>query len=118
MGILRFETARKNGQKITSAPQSHVDGSKATSSANDELGCIPPIDSPSYEPGSQGGEEPWLLSASDVAALLAVNKRTIWRWDSAGVLPAPVRISGTTRWKRADVEEWVRAGCPPQQQEK
>lgn len=29
---------------------------------------------------------------------------TIYRWVEAGVLPAPIKIGGSTRWRRADIE--------------
>jgi predicted DNA-binding transcriptional regulator AlpA len=32
---------------------------------------------------------------------------------SAGKIIAPVRIGeGTTRWRAADLHEWIDAGCP------
>lgn len=61
-------------------------------------------------PGTQ--KQSLLLTATQVAAMCAVSSRTVWRWDSAGILPSPVRIAGTTRWRRADVESWIQAGCP------
>jgi predicted DNA-binding transcriptional regulator AlpA len=61
---------------------------------------------------SDSKEQPLLLTAPQVADLCAVSSRTVWRWDSLGLLPTPVRIAGTTRWRRADVESWVQAGCP------
>ena len=48
-----------------------------------------------------------LLRAPEVARLLAVDTRTIWRWVSAGVIPAPLRIGGATRWRRADLDAFV-----------
>lgn len=58
--------------------------------------------------------EPVLLTAADVASLLKVSKRTLWRMQSAGRLPSPIRIGGIVRWRLVEVEEWIAAGCPAQ----
>jgi len=55
---------------------------------------------------------PLLLSAPDVARLLAVSVATTWRLESAGKLPAPLRIGGSTRWRHAEIVAWVEAGMP------
>lgn len=55
---------------------------------------------------------PPLLTADDVAALLNVSERTLWRLLSAGKVPKPVRIGRSTRWRAEDVREWVQKGCP------
>lgn len=45
-----------------------------------------------------------LLTAPEVADYFNVNVSTIWRWVKKGVLPAPVRIAGSTRWRRQEIE--------------
>jgi len=54
-----------------------------------------------------------LLSVGQVASLMQVSTRTVWRLRSSGELIAPVRIRGNTRWRRAELEQWIEAGCPP-----
>ena len=56
-----------------------------------------------------GTEPQALLKAQDVSSLLGVNTRTIWRWASAGVIPAPLRIGGATRWRQADIDRLIEA---------
>jgi predicted DNA-binding transcriptional regulator AlpA len=56
-----------------------------------------------------GTEAGVLWKAADVARALAVDTRTIWRWASAGVIPAPLRIGGSTRWRRSDIEALIEA---------
>jgi len=56
--------------------------------------------------------ESLLLTADEVAQLLGVSTRTLWRLCSAGRCPPPLRIGGNTRWRRAEVEHWVAEGCP------
>ena len=53
-----------------------------------------------------------LLNVTDVAAVLRVGQRTVWRLRDAGRMPAPVSIAGCVRWRLADVAAWVDAGCP------
>lgn len=41
------------------------------------------------------------LTVQDVAAHLTIGVSTIWRQVKKGNLPAPIRIGGSTRWKRS-----------------
>lgn len=72
---------------------------------------------PDENDSSDSKEQSLLLTATQIAAMCVVSSRTVWRWDSAGILPSPVRIAGTTRWRRADVESWIQAGCPSKKKE-
>lgn len=56
-----------------------------------------------------------LLQDMDLAALLGVNKSTIWSWFNSGRIPAPVKIGGITRWRRQEIDRWITAGCPPRE---
>jgi len=56
---------------------------------------------------------PLLLTASDVAGLLAVSLRTVRRLDMTGRLPAPLLIGRAVRWRRAEITSWLAAGAPP-----
>ncbi len=54
-----------------------------------------------------------LLDAYDLARELRASLRTIRRWDSAGILPKPIRLSsGAVRWSREVILAWLRDGCP------
>jgi predicted DNA-binding transcriptional regulator AlpA len=57
--------------------------------------------------GGSGGRQPLLLRADEVARLVAVSTRTLWRLVNTEQFPAPVRVGGCTRWRLADVENWV-----------
>jgi prophage regulatory protein len=52
------------------------------------------------------------ISARDLAKLLGISLRQCWRLNSAGRLPRPIRLGGSVRWKRAEVQQWFEAGCP------
>lgn len=53
-----------------------------------------------------------LLTAEDVAERLGISTRTLWRMCRGGRCPQPLRLGGNTRWRSADIERWVAAGCP------
>jgi len=53
-----------------------------------------------------------LVSAKRAAQLCAKSLRTWRTWDSAGLIPRPVRIGRSTLWRVDELKEWVAAGCP------
>lgn len=65
-----------------------------------------PIASTTFAP------EPLLIQAEELARMLGVSTRTLWRLLSAGRLPRPVRFGGNTRWRLAEVKAWIARGCP------
>jgi len=52
------------------------------------------------------------ISARELAELLGISLRQVWRLNSAGKLPKPVRIGGSVRWNRQEIMDWFAAGCP------
>jgi predicted DNA-binding transcriptional regulator AlpA len=47
---------------------------------------------------------PELMTVKQVAAVLTVTPRTVWRWVAQGALPRPLRLSaGCVRWWGEDV---------------
>jgi len=51
--------------------------------------------------------QPLLVKAADLAKLLSVTERQIWRWKSSGKLPKPMKIGRSTRWRLSEIEEWI-----------
>ena len=50
-----------------------------------------------------------LLTTSEVAALLRVNRSTLSRWRSLGIGPRVTWLSPSVpRYQRADVQDWLR----------
>lgn len=45
-----------------------------------------------------------LLTDREVGALLDKSKSTVWRLSGEGVLPKPIRIAGSSRWRRSEIE--------------
>jgi len=62
-----------------------------------------------------GDAEPLLITAAELAALLSLSKRTLWRLRSAGDLPKPVKLGNSVRWVRDEINIWIDAGCPTAQ---
>lgn len=58
---------------------------------------------------------PLLIPAVDLARMMQISTRTLWRMRSAGQVPEPVRLGGTVRWRLDEIKHWVEDGCPPQQ---
>ena len=57
-------------------------------------------------------DAPLLIDIRQLAALLGRSVPSLERDQAAGRLPAPLRIGGSKKWRRADIETWVAAGCP------
>jgi len=53
-----------------------------------------------------------LLDVRSVAERLSVSPRAVWKWCSAGRLPAPVRIGRSVRWRATDLDRFIELGCP------
>jgi predicted DNA-binding transcriptional regulator AlpA len=65
------------------------------------------------ETGREGaGEEVLLIDIKSLAKMLGRSERALWRDQSAGRLPRPVALGGMTKWRVAEIREWVAAGCP------
>ena len=52
-----------------------------------------------------------IVSAEAIAVLLGVDVRTVYRWIEEGRLPKPVTLPGPKRWRRDDIERWIKCGC-------
>lgn len=59
-------------------------------------------------------ESTLLMTVTQVAGYVGLAVRTVWRLVSAGQFPEPVRVPGVraTRWRRADVAQWVESLGP------
>jgi predicted DNA-binding transcriptional regulator AlpA len=65
-----------------------------------------------HEKPSEQAEQSLLLGREDAARLCGVSV-TSWDRLKAGALnPQPIKLGGRVLWKRSDLEEWVRLGCP------
>lgn len=53
-----------------------------------------------------------VVSAKVLAKLLGVSIRQVWRLNSAGKLPKPIRLGGSVRWRRDEILAFIEAGAP------
>ena len=56
-----------------------------------------------------------LLDVRGVATLLDCSTRHVYRLADAGRMPRPVKLGSLVRWRRAELDAWINAGCPSQQ---
>ncbi|MCH8854101.1 MAG: helix-turn-helix domain-containing protein [Planctomycetes bacterium] len=53
-----------------------------------------------------------LLTAGDLAKRLRVSLRQVRKLHSEALVPAPVRLGRSVRWRGSEVGKWIEAGCP------
>ncbi len=53
-----------------------------------------------------------LLDVATVAQLCGCSARTVRRLADAGRMPRPIKLGTLVRWRRAEVLDWISAGCP------
>ena len=57
-------------------------------------------------------ELPVLLTIRELAKILKISQRSIWRLVSSGKLIQPLHIGGSIRWRQDEVFKWIERGCP------
>jgi predicted DNA-binding transcriptional regulator AlpA len=53
-----------------------------------------------------------LYDVHDIAARLKISSRQVWRLRDAGLMPNSISVGSLKRWRRAEIDEWIAAGCP------
>lgn len=48
-----------------------------------------------------------LLTDREVAAMLGIGVRSVWRKAQDGRLPPPAKVGGSTRWVKSTMREWI-----------
>ena len=66
---------------------------------------------PTAQVAEETSEGCLLLSVEQIAALLGVSTRTVWRLASTFRMPQPLRLGRVVRWRSKDISIWVEAGC-------
>lgn len=56
---------------------------------------------------------PAALNVKQVAAMLGVSERHVYRMADGGLMPRPVKLGGLNRWSRKQIEDWFEAGARP-----
>lgn len=55
-----------------------------------------------------------MITARQLAVILQVSTRQVWRMLSARRVPQPIRVGNVVRWRMAEIEQWIADGCPQQ----
>src|SRR4051794_38259414 len=63
-------------------------------------------------PPSAIAASPLLVGAAELGRLLSRSRASIRRDVAAGRIPPPVNIGRSIRWRKAEIEAWIAAGCP------
>ncbi len=54
-----------------------------------------------------------LLNVTEVAEILSLSRRSVWRYAAAGKLPRPVRLNRhTVRWRASDIQRHLDTLAP------
>lgn len=54
-----------------------------------------------------------LMTPKQVAIQLQISLRSLFRMEQIGAICPAIRFAtGTVRWKRSDLENWIAMGCP------
>lgn len=53
-----------------------------------------------------------LIDVNDVAKMLGVSSRHVYRLADGGRMPRPLKLGGAVRWSMKTINEWIDAGCP------
>lgn len=57
-------------------------------------------------------ESTMLVKAKELAEMLSVSTRHIWRMRASDKLPRAIEIGNCVRWKLLDITNWLAMGCP------
>ncbi len=52
-------------------------------------------------------ERPLLLRVAQVATLLGISERSVWKHSTTGEIPPPVRIGRSQRWSRKAIDQFI-----------
>lgn len=54
-----------------------------------------------------------LIDVHTVAAKYGANKRSVFRWADAGIIPFGVKLGSLRRWDLAEIDAHIANGCRP-----
>jgi len=56
---------------------------------------------------------PVLFSVRNVAELLGISTRQVYRLSDAGKMPRPIKLGGMVRWLKSELDDWLNNRCRP-----
>ena len=51
-----------------------------------------------------------LLTVKDTIALLKISRATLTRWTKLGIVPRPLKIGGSVRFRKSDIDQFIANG--------
>jgi predicted DNA-binding transcriptional regulator AlpA len=63
-------------------------------------------------PESVQATTPAVYDVGDLAALLLISERQVWRLSDRGAIPGRIHIGRSARWLRTTIDRWLADGCP------
>lgn len=67
----------------------------------------------SVQPAEIPSCPPTLVNASEAARLCGIGRTTWYSLQAAGRVPAPIRLGRRVLWRIEELQDWIRAACPP-----
>jgi len=61
---------------------------------------------------SVAGPSTGTYDVDGIAELLGCSSRHVRRMADSGAMPRPLHLGRLVRWRKADVDSWLAAGCP------
>ena len=61
---------------------------------------------------NSGTSQVLVLNAKELALVLGISSRQVWRLNVMGKLPKPIRLEGSVRWKISEIVDWIDSNCP------
>ena len=71
-----------------------------------------PALSPGYLDAKTSRRPSELVSATELAELLSISERSLYRLKSTNQLPEPIKLGGCVRWRLTEIQKWIAQGCP------
>lgn len=50
---------------------------------------------------------PRMIDVREVATILGISTRSVWRLVSRSELPQPIRFGRNVRWRASDIDAWI-----------
>lgn len=98
---------RRAGEHARTEPGDRVAVRPLIPNPGGAMAAPAPVARETPEAGPISWPDERLLRVRDVADLLALSPRTVWRMATTGDLPAPIRLGGSTRWRWGDLRALV-----------
>ena len=93
----------------------HRDGTNGHTTGGIGLANETPAAGRAALPDAEPALVPLLLTEEQAAKLLSLSPRKVWELAACGAIPS-IKIGTVKRYRRMDLEEWVRRGCPTERE--